>query len=118
MSKVCLLITRFWAWPRSPAPSFGIVTLQHPSRKLVSQRVEVLAEVHLIVHPRLDPSNSREPTRLVRFLRDLFKQLLSDPEVVSRPSLLLPQPVEALSVFYLLAVFFHDLFLRFLLLMA
>jgi len=51
--------------------------------------VEVLAEVQFIVHPRLDPSNSRELTSLGRFLGYLFKQLLSDVEVVSRPSLLL-----------------------------
>jgi hypothetical protein len=51
--------------------------------------VEVLAKVHLIMHPRLDPSSSRNPTPLIRFLLgDLFKELLSDPEVVSHPSLL------------------------------
>src|SRR5215204_6118561 len=63
------------------------------------------------MHPRLDSSNSWEPTPLVRFLGDLFEELLSDAEVVSRPSLLLFKPVEAHQVFYQLLVFLHDIFL-------
>src|SRR5918998_6581391 len=87
--KLRFVQTRLRAWSWSPAPSLGIVTLQHPSRKLISQRVEVLAEVHFIVHPRFNPSNPRKLTRLRRFLGQLLKQLLSDVEVVSCPSLLL-----------------------------
>src|SRR3712207_1623050 len=64
------------------------------------------------MHPRFDPSNSREPNPLGRLLGDLFEQLLSDAEVVSRPSLLLLQPVEAHQVFYPFVVF-HAFFLLF-----
>jgi hypothetical protein len=62
--------------------------LEHPSRKLVSERLEVLAEVYLIVHPRMDSSNGREPTPAVGFLGDLLKELFGEAEVISRPSLL------------------------------
>jgi hypothetical protein len=57
--------------------------LQHPSRKLISQRVEVLAEVHFIVHLRLDPSNSRELR--IRYMRRRAEEVGAELDVISAP---------------------------------
>jgi hypothetical protein len=49
----------------------------------------MLAEVHLVVHPRVDPSNGREPAPPVGFLGELLEELFGETEVIGRPSLLL-----------------------------
>ena len=62
----------------------------------------------------MDPSNGREPTPAVGFLRDLLEELFGQSEVIGRPSLLLFQPKEAHQLFFqAFLLFFHDFFLRF-----